>query len=484
MTAIRVLVVDDNPEDRGTYRRFLTQATDDEYEIKEVELLDDARDAIAEWKPSCVMLDYRLPDGDGVELLSELVDSHGKLPMAFLVLTGQGDEQIAVAAMKLGVRDYLNKNRLNANALLRAIRNAVRQDTLERDLERAVENTREFAAAAAHDLKSPLRRIVHNIKVLDQSAGPRLLPEERMRLAKLTAQAERMQALIDGILEYASSRRDCAVRTPVDLRRVLGEALGNLAREIEGSKAEITSGDLPTVTGAEAPLIQVLQNLVANAMKFSAPERPKVQVEAEEHGERWLIRVRDEGPGIASDDLEQVFQPLKRCHDGGYAGYGLGLATCRRIVESHGGRIWVESELGKGTAVCFTLERAAGVTKSESGRLRMLIVDDDPDDLELAEEVLQPLFSIRTAKNAREALAALDEEPFDIIVSDYRMPRCNGLDLLTQVKQAHPNVVRVLTSSHAPEQLDHHLESALISHFAPKIISVNPLIEHLDRTRP
>ena len=482
MTATRVLVVDDNPEDRRTYRGYLAGATDETYEVKEVECLGDARGVIAEWRPACVVLEYRLPDGDGTELLSELVEEHGRLPSAFVMLTGQGDEEVAVNAMKHGARDYLNKNRTTSTALLRSIRNAVRQDTLERDLERAVENIREFAATAAHDLKSPLRRIAHNVKVLDQSAGPRLRPEERRRLAKLTAQAERMQALIDGILEFASTRRDCSVRSPVDLRRVLGEALANLAREIEASEAEIVSGDLPTVKGAEAPLIQLLQNVVANAIKFSAPDPPRIAVEAGEQGEEhWLIRVRDHGPGIARDDLERIFQPLKRCHDGGFAGYGLGLATCRRIVESLGGRIWAESDLGKGTTVCFTLQRADAASKPGHRQLRVLIVDDDPDDLELTEEVLEPLFRTRSARSAKEAIEALDAEAFDVIVSDYRMPRCDGLRLLSKVKETHPDVVRVLMSSHAPDQLDHYIESSLISHFATKIISANPLVEHLDR---
>jgi signal transduction histidine kinase len=173
-------------------------------------------------------------------------------------------------------------------------------------------------------------------------------------LALLRASTERARELIDGVLVYA--RAGELRREQVELARLMEEVAADLRPSLEAAGAVLEVRELPEVEGDERQLRRLLQNLVGNAVKFRRDAPPRVEVYARSGAEDWVVTVRDNGVGVAPDDVERIFGMFARA--GGEAeGTGIGLAVCRRVVEAHGGRIWVEQAEGGGSAFRFTLPR-------------------------------------------------------------------------------------------------------------------------------
>jgi len=168
--------------------------------------------------------------------------------------------------------------------------------------------------------------------------------------------AERMHNMIDGLLEYSRIETRGDPFEPVDLDDVLDDVRENLQMRIDESNAEITADDLPCVDGDVSQLRQVLQNLLSNAIEYSGDEPPQVDISATRDDERWLISVQDTGIGIDPDEQERIFEVFQRLHTyEEHSGTGIGLALSQRVVERHGGEIWVDSEPGEGSTFSFTL---------------------------------------------------------------------------------------------------------------------------------
>jgi light-regulated signal transduction histidine kinase (bacteriophytochrome) len=176
-----------------------------------------------------------------------------------------------------------------------------------------------------------------------------------------------MGLLIDALLDY--SKAGAITNRPLSVLRmeeVLASALGNLNGSIEENNAAITHDPLPAIMGDKTHLEQLIQNLIGNALKYRREDVPRVHITAREVGNEWLFSVSDNGQGIAPQYQMQIFELFKRLHGQQYPGTGIGLATCKRLVERYGGRIWVESEVGKGSTFFFTLPVSAGFYKSTS----------------------------------------------------------------------------------------------------------------------
>lgn len=178
--------------------------------------------------------------------------------------------------------------------------------------------------------------------------------------------ANRMQALIEDLLSYSRVGTRGRPFAPVDCEAVLARVLRMLQVTVDETGAEVTHGPLPTVLADESQLGQVVQNLIANAIRFRAEAPPRVHVNAERGDLEWTFSVRDNGIGVAPEHAQRIFVIFQRLHGRtDYPGTGIGLAVCKKIVERHGGRIWVDSELGRGATFKFTIplqpDRASGV---------------------------------------------------------------------------------------------------------------------------
>jgi len=169
-----------------------------------------------------------------------------------------------------------------------------------------------------------------------------------------------MQQLINDLLTYSRVGTRGKPFEPADCMTVFATAVANLAVAIRDSGAEVTSDPLPMVMADERQLVQLFQNLIGNAVKFHGEEPPRVHVSAEQNGDEWVFSVRDNGIGIEPQYLDQAFKVFQRLHGREYPGTGIGLSIAKRIVERHGGRIWLESQPGKGTIVYFTIQVKGG----------------------------------------------------------------------------------------------------------------------------
>ncbi|MBI5104819.1 MAG: PAS domain S-box protein [Solirubrobacterales bacterium] len=220
-----------------------------------------------------------------------------------------------------------------------------------RDVTERVALEREIASVAAHDLSEPLRVVSGYLDLLERRAGGRLDDEGRRLLDEARGGAQRMRRLIDDVLAFSGVANRELERAPVDLGVVAGSVLEDLRHAIDEARADVRLGRLPTVAGDQGALCQLLLNLVGNAIKFRAPDRaPVVDVGASRNGDGWVLVVADNGIGIPDGDRDRVFSMFTRLRRTDAAGTGIGLAICRRIAERHGGRIWVETADGGGSA--------------------------------------------------------------------------------------------------------------------------------------
>jgi signal transduction histidine kinase len=225
------------------------------------------------------------------------------------------------------------------------------------ELIRSNDELKQFAFVASHDLQEPLRSITSFCNMLQMECQGTLNPEADGYLERIVNGVKRMKALVTDLLNYSRvSRSDEVEFMKVDLREVVSEALANLQGSISDSEAEIFCGELPYVAGDRGQLVQVIQNLIGNALVYRGTLPPQVTVEATQKYKQWEISVRDNGIGIAPEHYERIFEIFKRLHNRSkYPGTGIGLAVCRKIVERHKGKIWVESQPDQGSVFRFTL---------------------------------------------------------------------------------------------------------------------------------
>jgi PAS domain S-box-containing protein len=234
-------------------------------------------------------------------------------------------------------------------------------------LERTNAELQHFAYAASHDLREPLRTITAYTQLVQLRSVSQLDKKSAECLQFIVAAAERMSLLIDALLDY-SKAGEVANRplSPLAMEEVLERALSNLNGSIEENNAVITHDPLPAIMGDKTHLEQLIQNLIGNAIKYRRQDVPCVHIAARESGDEWLFSVSDNGQGIGPQYQRQIFELFKRLHGQQYPGTGIGLATCKRLVERYGGRIWVESAVGKGSTFFFTLPASTELYRHQS----------------------------------------------------------------------------------------------------------------------
>jgi light-regulated signal transduction histidine kinase (bacteriophytochrome) len=248
-----------------------------------------------------------------------------------------------------------SRDELNREIVVRKLAEEDLQKALS-ELERSNRELEQFAYVASHDLQEPLRMVASYVRLLEKKYRGQLDEKADQYIHFAVDGALRMQKLIEGLLAYARIGRGGEFM-PVDTNDVVSQVVSDLSESLQESRAVITKDDLPTVTGDETQLIHLFQNLIRNAVKFRKPEvPPQVHVSAKKEGKEWVFSVRDNGVGIDQAYAERIFLIFQRLHTREeYPGTGIGLALCKKIVERHHGRIWVESAPGEGATFFFTI---------------------------------------------------------------------------------------------------------------------------------
>jgi light-regulated signal transduction histidine kinase (bacteriophytochrome) len=319
-----------------------------------------------------VLLDYNLPDLDGLEFLARLAPpaATGKLnepPIPVVMITGTGNEDIAVRAMKSGAQDYLVKGAITHASLQRAVQNAIervgmfrRLEEQRHELQRSNRELQQFAYIVSHDLKQPLASIKYNLHLLQRLAHEQRTGDVDEVVASAMEAITRMLELMTDVLEYSRIGGADTPLAPVDLNSVLHEALTNVSAVVEQSGARIEAQPLPTVLGQPSGLKQLFQNLIDNAIKYRGAAPPVIQISAQCANGRCEVVVADNGMGIESGDVDYIFDVFQRPRrHSEFPGTGIGLSICKKVVERHGGRIWVESQPGAGSRFHFVLPAEA-----------------------------------------------------------------------------------------------------------------------------
>ena len=267
------------------------------------------------------------------------------------------------ALMQALERTTVSTERLAAEVEERKRAQAV-LDERSQDLARSNAELEQLAYVASHDLQEPLRMVASYLQLVEKRYADRLDADGHEFIGYAVDGAKRMQALINDLLAYSRAGARGGPLQPVEIDAVLDTAIANLGLSIGEQQVRIERGRLPTVLGDPTPLVQLFQNLIGNAIKFRSARPPVVRVEGEADGPWWRFSVTDNGIGIDAEYRERVFVLFQRLHGRSeYPGTGIGLAICKRIVERHGGSIWIEDSPGGGTRFVFTLRRGDGAAE-------------------------------------------------------------------------------------------------------------------------
>jgi PAS domain S-box-containing protein len=227
---------------------------------------------------------------------------------------------------------------------------------LMKELARSNADLQQFAYAASHDLQEPLRNIAGFVQLLEKRYKDKLDEKAAEFIDYIVSGVQTMEQLIKDLLAYSQVETKIKTFGPINCSVALEKAIYNLHKSLEVVNAELTYDLLPTVTGDASQLSRLFQNLIGNAIKFHGNNSPKIHISAQKERDNWVFSIKDNGIGIEPKFFERIFIVFQRLHTRQeYEGTGIGLSICKRIIELHGGRIWVESELGKGSTFYFTI---------------------------------------------------------------------------------------------------------------------------------
>ncbi len=239
---------------------------------------------------------------------------------------------------------------------------------LSHQLAQSNEELKQFAYAAAHDLQEPLRTVVNYVSLLSRRYQDKLDNKADKYIENARQGAQRMQALIDDLLQYATVQYNQGAFKQVDLSALVDRVSANLRITLEQTGGHVSRDELPIIEAEESQLAQVFQNLIGNGLKFHSSEPPAVHVSSTRGERQWQFSVSDNGMGLNMEYSERIFALFRRLVTSDeYPGTGMGLAICKKIIEHHGGRIWVESEPGKGSTFFFTIPDRTSTTDYKNG---------------------------------------------------------------------------------------------------------------------
>jgi len=355
---LSLLIVEDDPIDIELSLRSLQRAGFD-VESAVAQTADEFLEHIRHTHYDVILADYNLPQWNGMETVEALRREGIDIPV--IVVSGYLGELKAVDCIKQGAADYVLKDHLLR--LPDCVRRALRETKLRKDNRRAQEDLarsnrdlEQFAYVASHDLQEPLRMVAAYTQLLAERYKGKLDENADKYIHYAVDGATRMQTLVKDLLAFSRLGRQGMHPQLTDCGVIVDLALKNLRVAIEESGARVECGEFPALMADAALLAQVFQNVIGNAIKFRGPEPLVVRVTAEQTKQETIVSIADNGIGIAQEHAELIFEIFKRLHSRAeYPGSGIGLAICKKVVEQHGGRIWVESEPWQGCTFRFSL---------------------------------------------------------------------------------------------------------------------------------
>jgi signal transduction histidine kinase len=367
----KVLIAEDNAE----LVFYISTLLKDFCQLKSARNGYEAFEITGSWKPDIVLCDIMMPDMDGLTLCRQ-IKGHPELSQTnVIILTALTNRESLLKGWEAGADEYLYKPFhpeelvTRVRTMLRAIKERKSKEEQlakkNKELTRSNNELQQFAYVASHDLQEPLRMVKNFTQLLVNHSHIKGQKETDEFISYILDGTSRMQSLIEALLAYA--RIDSADQPPeeVCMNDVMEEVLENLKTSTESQHARITFNSLPTVQANRVQMIQLLQNIISNALKFHGKEDPHIHISVVQKDSCWEFLVQDNGIGIEPQYREKIFAIFQRLHSRQeYPGTGIGLAICKKIVETHEGNIWVESEAGKGSTFHFSLPAKDTVSTS------------------------------------------------------------------------------------------------------------------------
>jgi signal transduction histidine kinase len=497
----KILILDDNDIDRETCRRHLARSLTQQYEFFEHNAIDGALELVQEIKPDCILLDYHLHDGNGVEFLQGLADLGGPRTFPVVMLTGTGSESIAVTVMKAGAQDYLVKDRLNPEVLQRAVEGAIYKAQTDRlldgqrlEMERLFREAQEanarkdqFLAALSHELRTPLTPVL--AVVSHPRIGQASPAELREIFAIIRRNIELEARLIDDMLDLTRISRG---KLDVDAR--ISDAHGVLRHAVETCEPDLREKGLRLelelsasrhhVLADPARLQQIFWNLLKNAVKFTPAAGAIAIATRDLPGNEIEISVTDTGIGIDPELREKIFDAFEQGHAAitrRYGGLGLGLAISKALVEAHHGTIRAENgEVGARLVVVLPTQAAPlpatppapstnGIRLEKQAKsASVLLVEDHADTALLLGRILELHgYRVHIAHCISQAFGIFQSEAIDCVISDIGLPDGHGTELMTKIA-AHRPIPGIALSGFGMEHDVDRSHSAGFSHHLTK----------------
>jgi len=390
ITKSKILVVDDNQNDLLAYREVLGS---EDIEIVTVNSGDDALRKLMIHEFSLIIMDVQMPGLNGFETVKIIKGREKSKNIPVIFITGEfKQDDFKKYGFEIGGFDYIIKpvdsltleNKVkafinlfnqkkeieNANLELKNANQALNEEIAQRkkiefelkDVMEALKNSNleleQFAYVASHDLQEPLRMVASFLQLLSGKYSKKLDSNANEYIGFAVEGSIRMQKMIQDLLEYSRIQTQSKKLIEINTAEALSQAICNLQTKIEETGTIIFNDHLPEINGDESQLVRLFQNLIGNAIKFCREKKPEIIISAQEQDMDWLFSIKDNGIGIEPEYQDKVFQIFQRLHSRGeYAGTGIGLAICKRIVERHNGKIWFESKPGEGTTFFFTIRK-------------------------------------------------------------------------------------------------------------------------------
>lgn len=364
----KLLVIDDDECDRKQILR-LVERSGLPGETLVAETMNEALKMLETQQIDCVILDYYMPGQDGLDGIAMLLQREPLLPV--IMSTGQGNERVAKEAIKAGAMDYLCKADLNTGTFRTALDNVLERAELNRKFAEQQAALSVFAKVLVHDMKTPTQSILGFARLVETFLGREDFDRKKViqQAQRIAEGALRMNALLDKLHAYTEADAQPQFEN-FHLEQLINDVLANLDATLNETGARVVYGDLPAVCADRPQLLLLMQNLIGNGIKYCRGRIPEINVHAKKHDDgRCIIEIRDNGIGIPEQHYKTIFEPFRRLHSQGeYDGSGLGLATCKKIVEQHSGAIWCKSKVDEGTSFYFTVPTVTADEPAECSR--------------------------------------------------------------------------------------------------------------------
>ncbi len=362
---INILLIEDNIDDVNIMKDMFTDITSDKnldisFKLNVAEDLETASNLLKIFLPEVILLDLNLPDSNAEETINSVKKiTSSKMPI--IILSGLDDKEIVNKALHSGFQDYILKDKMNPYILFRSITYSIERFKLHNELMDSKEELENFAYTIAHDLKQPLSSAIMSIRLIEKLYENGKTDELHSTLPNFINVSEKnlvsMINIIDKLFYYYSAARNEKKFNIVCLKDCIKEAINNLQSLIDESETLIEyEENLPYTYGDYDLITLIFQNLFANSIKYKGEDKPKIEVQCKIENQKILVKVSDNGIGIDEEYLEEVFKIFNRANQSKEkSGFGIGLATCKKIADIHNGNIWVNSKKGLGSNFYFTL---------------------------------------------------------------------------------------------------------------------------------